>query len=88
MAVVTNEGATLGLRAQVVDVSDTLQAARQLTRNGHAVVFGDGENGDQHYVVNRVTGEVNTIRDDCVNYSVGLHATPSGDAGFERPVKP
>ena len=76
LPVVTAEGTVRGVRAQVADVSKPLQAVRQLTRTGHLVVFGDGPGGEQHYVLNRVTGEMNMIRDDGINYIMGLYVMP------------
>ncbi len=86
LAVMTAEGTTRGLRAQVADVSKPLQAVRQLTRTGHLVVFGDGPEGDDHYVLNRFTGERNEIKDDGINYLMGLYIMPPEEAGFGRPV--
>ena len=89
MPIMTNEGTTRGLRAQVADVSKPLQAVRSLVRSGHAVIFGDGDNGDCHYVVNKMTGEVNMVKDDGVNYLMGMYVIPKAEmqaAGFGRPV--
>ena len=47
-----------------------------LVRPGHIVVFGDGENGEDHYIVNRHTGEVDTVRDDGSNYLMRLYVVP------------
>ena len=86
MAVMTVEGTTRGLRAQVANVSKPLQAVRQLTKTGHMVVFGDGPEGELHYVVNKLTGEMNAIRDDGINYLMGLYIMPPEEAGFARPA--
>ncbi len=88
LPVMTAEGTVRGVRAQVADVSKPLQAVRQLTRTGHLVVFGDGPEGEQHYVLNRVTGEMNMIRDDGINYIMGLYVMPPEEAGFGRPAAP
>ena len=76
MPIMTAEGTTRGLRAQVADVSKPLQAVRSLIRTGHAVIFGGGENGDEHFVVNRITGEINEVKDDGVNYLMGMYVIP------------
>ena len=55
LPVMTLEGSRKGMRAQVADVSKPLQAVRSLVRTGHIVVFGDGEDGMQNYVVNKTT---------------------------------
>ena len=76
MPIMTSEGTTRGLRAHVADVSKPLRALRSLIRTGHAVIFGGGENGDEHYVVNRITGEINEVKDDGVNYLMGMYVIP------------
>ena len=85
MLVVTGEGSWKGLRAQVADVSKALQSVRSLVRSGHVVVFGDGENGSESYIVNKFTGECTAVKDDGVNYLLGLHIAPRSESGFVRP---
>ena len=85
MPVVTAEGAWKGLRAQVADVSKALQSVRSLVRSGHVVVFGDGEDGSDSYIVNKFTGECTAVKDDGVNYLLGLHIAPRSESGFVRP---
>ena len=84
MPVVTAEGAWKGLRAQVADVSKALQSVRSLVRSGHVVVFGDGEDGSESYIVNKFTGECTAVKDDGVNYLLGLHIAPRSESGFVR----
>ena len=89
MPIMTNEGTTRGLKAQVAEVSKPLQAVRSLVRSGHAVIFGDGEDGNSHYILNKMTGEVNMVKDDGVNYLMGMYVIPKAEmqaAGFGRPV--
>ena len=86
MAVVTDDGAWRGLQAQVADVSKMLQSVRALVKAGHTVVFGDGESGHSHYVYHKVSGECIGVRDDGVNYLMGMHIVPKAEAGFARPV--
>ena len=43
---------------------------------GHLVVFGDGEDGCQHYVMNKIIGEFNAVGDDGINYLMRLHIAP------------
>ena len=38
-----------------------------LVRAGHIVVFSDGEDGSQNYIVNTVTGEQTAVKDDGIN---------------------
>ena len=67
MLVVTAESTWRGLRAQIADVSKALQSVRTLVKAGHMVVFGDGDDGDGNYIVNKITGELTSVKDDGVN---------------------
>ena len=64
------------MRPQVADVWKALQSVRALVRTGHLVVFGDGEDGTEHYILNRDSGEMNAVRDDGVNYTMRRYAIP------------
>ena len=75
-AVVTEEGSVRGMRPQVADVSKALQSVRALVKTGHLVVFGDGADGNEHYILNRESGEVNAVRDDGLNYLMRLYVIP------------
>ena len=86
MPVMTREGSMRGLRAQVADVSKALQSVRALVKAGHVVIFGDGEQGECHYVYNKFTGETNEVTDDGINYLMGMYIIPPDDAGFGRPA--
>ena len=86
MAVVTDDGAWRGLQAQVADVSKMLQSVRSLVKAGHTVVFGDGDDGHSHYVYHKLSGECIGVRDDGVNYLMGMHIVPKDEAGFARPA--
>ena len=85
MPVVTAEGTWRGLRAQVADVSKALQSVRTLVQAGHMVVFGGGDDGDGNYIVNKVTGEMTSVKDDGVNYLLGFYIAPVHESGFARP---
>ena len=49
------------------------------------VVFGDGDDGDGNYIVNKITGELTSVKDDGINYLLGLYIAPRSEAGFARP---
>ena len=49
---------------------------RSLIKNRHAVLFGLGEYGDQHMIVNKDTGEVKWLEDDGINYIQSLMVIP------------
>ena len=76
MAVLTAEGTLRGYGSQAADVSKPLQAVRSLVRSRHAVCFGLGEGDDEHLIINKVTGEVNKMRDDGINYLQDLLIIP------------
>ena len=76
MAVLTNEGTLRGYSSQCADVSKALQSVRSMVASGHAVCFGLGEQGDQHVIINKHSGEVNHMLDDGVNYLQRLMVIP------------
>ena len=49
------------------------------------VAFGDGDDGDGNYIVNKITGEFTSVKDDGINYLLGLYIAPRSEAGFGRP---
>ena len=76
LAVLTQEGTVRGYQSECAEVTKPLQSVRSLLRNRHAVMFGLGENGDEHLIVNRDTGEINWLEDDGVNYIQSLLVIP------------
>ncbi len=76
MAVMTEEGTLRGYSSQCADVSKTLQSVRALNTSGHAVCFGLGPNGEDHLIINRVSGEINRMVDDGINYLQRLLVIP------------
>ena len=75
------------MRAQVADASKALQSVRSLVKAGHVVAFGDGGDGSQNYIVNKITGEQTAVKDDGINYFLELHIAPRSEAGFARPER-
>ena len=84
IAVMTAEGSVRGLLAQVADVSKPLQAVRSLVRAGHIVVFGDGEDSNGNYTVNKITGDYTAVADDGINYLMGMWVIPPDEQPFHR----
>ena len=76
MAVLTAEGTLRGFQSQVAEVSSPLESVRQLLGSKHCVLFGLGENEEEHLIVNKITGEVNRLRDDGVNYMHDMLVVP------------
>ena len=54
----------------MADVTTALEAVRANLRAGHAVIFDDdgSGNGSGSFMVNKATGEINTIHDDGRNF--------------------
>ena len=76
MAVLTAEGTLRGYQTQCADVSKSLQAIRALVSSQHAVCFGLGD-GTDHLVINKISGEVNRMRDDGVSYIQDMLIVPA-----------
>ena len=76
MAVMTEEGTIRGYSSQCADVSKSLQSVRAMNTSGHAVCFGLGPNGEDHFIINRVSGEINRMIDDGINYLQRLLVIP------------
>ena len=76
IAVLTQEGTVRGYQSECADVTKSLRSVRALIRNRHAVLFGLGDNGDEHLIVNKDTGEINWLEDDGVNYVQSLMVIP------------
>ena len=76
LAVITPEGTLRGYQSEVADVNSSLQSVRQMLANKHCVLFGLGPDGEDHLIVNKVSGEVNRMRDDGVNYIQDLLVVP------------
>ena len=73
--VMTDEGTTRGMLSRIAQVSSPLQSVRQMHRTGHLVVF----DGDESFCFNKMTGEVNHIRDDGTNYLMGVWVIPKSE---------
>ena len=65
-------------------MSKATQSVRTPAKAGHIVVFGDGD-GDGNYILNKITGELTSVKDDGVNYLLGLYSAPRSGAGSARP---
>ena len=72
LPLVTKESTTREMMAQVADVTMPLHSPRALHASGHMVVL-DGENS---FVLNKITGEVNCMEDDGVNYLMDMLIIP------------
>ena len=76
IAVLTKEGTLRGYSSNCADVSKSLQSVRALNASGHATCFGLGPEGKDHVIINRLTGEINFLEDDGINYIQQLLIVP------------
>ena len=67
MAVLTTAGTSRGYGSHCADVTKSLQAVRALVKSQRAVCFGLGD-GNDHLIINKITWEINLMRDDGANY--------------------
>ena len=70
----------------MAEVSKALQSVRGLVKANHLVVFGDGDDGCHHYVLNKITSEINNVADDGINYLMKLHVVPQAESPFGGPA--
>ncbi len=77
-ACLTSEGTLRGYSTQCADVQrgKPLQAVRALLASGHAVCFGLGIAGNDHLIINKMSGEINRMRDDGINYLQDVAVVP------------
>ena len=87
LPIMTREGTWRALKAEVADISRALQSVRSLVKTGHRVVFGGGEAGNDHYIENVMTGEVNMVEDDGMNYLMTYYIAPRAQASFAGPTR-
>ena len=88
MPVMTREGTWKGLKAEVADISKAIQSVRSLVKTGDKVVFGGVENGNEHYIENVFTDEINAVEDDCQNYLMTYFIAPRDpSASFAGPTR-
>ena len=91
LPVVTKEGTTRGYCSQVADVTTMLQSVIHLNRSGHGVWL----DGDQSFMVNKLTGEVNQIDHNGKDFTMEMWVIPpdelpayvqgaANEAGFAR----
>ena len=76
IAVLTTEGTLRGFHSQIAEVSSPLESVRQLLGSKHCVLFGLGEDEEEHLIINKLTGEVNRLRDDGINYLHDMLVVP------------
>ena len=69
------------MRLQAAEVSRPLASVKRICEAGHTVVFDDTGS----FILNKATGEINTLREECGNYMFDLWVPPTNELGFARP---
>lgn len=64
LAVMTSQGSIRGYQTQIANVTKPLQSVRSMLASKHTVIFDE----DKSFVLNKITGELNVMRDDGINY--------------------
>ena len=64
LAVMTSQGSIRGYQTQCANVTKPLQSVRSMLASKHAVIFDE----EDSFVLNKITGELNLMRDGCMNY--------------------
>ena len=86
LPLVTMEGTLRGMTFQAAPVSKPLGSVKRICGSGHRVVFDD----EGSYVQNKVTGEINWLREENGNYMLDAWIVPPSEmptndsAGFGR----
>ena len=88
LPVLTREGTLRGLRFQVAPVAGPLGSVKRMMEAGHQVMF----DADGSYARNKMTGEVNWMREENGNFLMDLWVMPAAlmnqatnnAAGFRR----
>ena len=66
---------------QAAEVSRPLASVKRICEAGHTVVFDDTGS----FILNKATGEINALREECGNYMLDLWVPPTNELGFARP---
>ena len=74
------EGILRAMTFQAAPVDRALGSVKRMCSSGHVVVFDD----DSSYVLNKMTGEVNWMREESGNHIMDLWVMPNKDQGFTR----
>ena len=65
---------------QAAPVNRALRSVKRMCSSGHMVVFDD----DGSSVLNKMTGEVNWMREESANYIMDLWVVPNEGQGLTR----
>ncbi len=78
LALCMREGSLRSMKFQAAPVSRPLASVKRICRAGHRVVFDD----EGSYIENKLTGEINWLREESGNYMLDMWVLPDAEAGF------
>ena len=81
LPLLTQEGSLRAMTFQAAPVDRALGSVKRMCSSGHQVVFDD----EGSYVLNKLTGEVNWMREENGTYIMDLWVMPDNGQGFQRP---
>ena len=80
LPLLTQEGSLRAMTFQAAPVDRALGSVKRMCSSGHMVVFDD----DGSHVLNKMTGEVNWMREESGNYIMDLWVMPNKGQGLTR----
>jgi hypothetical protein len=80
LPLLTQEGSLRAMTFQAAPVDRPLGSVKRMCTSGHTVVFDE----EGSYVLNKLTGEVNWMREENGNYIMDLWIMPNKDQSFQR----
>ena len=81
LPLLTQEGSLRAMTFQAAPVDRPLGSVKRMCSSGHLVVFDE----EGSYVLNKLTGEVNWMREENGNYIMDLWVMPNNGQRFQRP---
>ena len=75
MPMMTREGTFRSMKVQAAPVTKPLASVMRIVQAGHTVTF-DSEGS---YIYNKITGEINALREEDGNYMLDIWVRPSDD---------
>ena len=73
LPLMTNEVTSRGMRFQAAPVSRPLGSVKRICQSGHRVIFDE----DGSFIGNKVTGEIDLLREDNGKYIIDLWVVPA-----------
>ncbi len=78
LALCMREGSLRSMKFQAAPVSRPLASVKRICKAGHRVAFDD----EGSFIENKLTGEINWLREESGNYMLDMWVLPDAEAGF------